>query len=192
MVSAFGELTGKNAIKKMHKMMLNDPEGALILRDRPIISSKLINLDLLAQLPEKSFGREYVQFLERNDITPDTRKPVYFIEDEELAYVMCRYRQIHDFIHCILGMRTNMLGEVTVKIFEAIQLGLPMCWLAGYFGALRLGPKHTEKYLSTYLPWVIDNAVKSKPLINVYFEKHFSTPIDQLRSELNLNLLDKV
>jgi len=23
-------------------------------------------------------------------------------------------------------MRTNMLGEVTVKIFEAIQLGLPM------------------------------------------------------------------
>ena len=102
---------------------------------------------------------------------------------------MSRYRQIHDFTHCILGMKTNMLGEVTVKIFEAIQLDMPMCWLAGIFGALRLGPKHTEKYLNKNLPWIIDNALKSKPLINVYFEKHFDKPIDQLRAELNLTVL---
>jgi ubiquinone biosynthesis protein Coq4 len=192
MVSAFGELTGKNAITKLYQKMINDPEGSQILKERPIINSKILNLERLSQLPAKSFGKEYVTFLEQNQITPDTRKPVYFLEDQDLAYVMSRYRQIHDFTHCILGMKTNMLGEVTVKIFEAIQLDLPMCWLAGVFGALRLGPKHTEKYLNSYLPWIIDNADKSKPLINVYFEKHFEKPIDQLRAELNLTMLKKV
>ena len=86
-------------------------------------------------------------------------------------------------------MKTNMLGEVTVKVFEAIQLNLPMCWLAGYFGVVRLGPKHTQAYLTRYLPWIVPNARNSRTLLNVYFEKHFEKDIDQLRSELNLTTL---
>ena len=74
-------------------------------------------------------------------------------------------------------------------MFEAVQLGMPMCWMGGLFGVLRLGPKHTEIYLNKYLPWILVNAQNSKPLINVYFEKHFETPIDQLRSELNLTTI---
>lgn len=189
MVSAFGELTGKRAIKNMHRMMQNDPEGAQILRDKPIVTSQILDIDNLSRLPDNTFGKEFVQYLDRNNITVDSRKPVLFVDDPELAYVICRYRQIHDFTHCLLNMKTNMLGEVTVKIFEAIQLGLPMCWLAGYFGVLRLGPKHTEAYLNKNLPWIIDNALKSKPLINCYFEKHLEKPIDQLRSELNISPL---
>ena len=76
-------------------------------------------------------------------------------------------------------------------MFEAIQLGMPMCWLGGMFGVLRLGPKHTQVYLDSYLPWILVNAQNSKPLINVYFEKHFHTPIDQLRESLNLTTLIK-
>ncbi len=67
-----------------------------------------------------------------------------------------------------------------MKVFEAIQLGMPMCWLGGFFGVLRLGPKHTEAYLNDYLPWVLESAQRAKPLINVYFEKHLDKPIDQL------------
>ena len=189
MISAFGELTGDRALPSIRRLMLQDPEGEQILRDRPVINSSTVDFARLAKMPERSFGKEYLAFLDRNKITPDSRKPVHFIEDEELAYVMQRYREIHDFTHCILGMRTNMLGEVTVKIFEAVQLNLPMCWLGGYFGVLRLGPKHTEAYLSKNLPWVLENAIKSKPLICVYFEKHFETPIDELRARLNLTAI---
>ncbi len=84
-----------------------------------------------------------------------------------------------------------VLGEVTVKVFEAIQLGMPMCWLGGFFGVLRLGPKHTEVYLNDYLPWVLESAQRAKPLINVYFEKHLDKPIDQLRAELSLTTLEE-
>lgn len=191
MINTFGELTGQYSIKKVYEQMRSDPEGSQILADKPIINSETVDLKHLATLPVNSFGREYVEFLERNKITPDSRKPVKFIEDYELAYVMTRYRQIHDFTHCILGLKTNMLGEVTVKVFEAIQLGMPMCWLGGMFGVLRLGPKHTQAYLDSYLPWILVNAQNSKPLINVYFEKHFNTPIDQLRQSLNLTTLVK-
>jgi len=189
MISAFGELTGQQALPRIRRMMQSDPEGRQILNERPVVNSNTVDLIKLQTYPEKTFGREYVEFLQRNKITPDSRKPVHFVEDEELAYVMRRYREIHDFTHCILDMKTNMLGEVTVKIFEAIQLGLPMCWLAGLFGSLRLGPKHSQLYLNRNLPWIIDNARKSKPLINVYFERHFNKPIDVLRAELNLTLL---
>lgn len=37
--------------------------------------------------------------------------PTKFIDDEELAYVIQRYREVHDLMHTLLGMPTNMLGE---------------------------------------------------------------------------------
>lgn len=44
-------------------------------------------------------------------VTPDTRVDVKFVDNEELAYVMQRYREVHDLLHTLLGMPTNMLGE---------------------------------------------------------------------------------
>ena len=186
MISAFGELTGKYALQNVLKQMRNDAEGAQILRDRPIINSATIDLVALEKLPPTTFGYQYCKFLRDNNITPDSRKPILFVDDPDLAYVILRYRQIHDFTHCLLGMKTNMLGEVTVKVFEAIQLNLPMCWLGGLFGVLRLGPKHTEKYLSTHLDWIIENGKRSRPFINIYFEKHLERSFDDLKAECNL------
>jgi len=72
--------------------------------------------------------------------TAEERPAVAFVDDVELAYVMRRYRETHDVFHCLLGMPTNLLGEVAVKWVEAIQLGLPMCVSGGLFGAARLYP----------------------------------------------------
>lgn len=80
------------------------------------------------------------QLISQN-VTPDSRMQVKFINDPELMYVMTRYRECHDLVHTILGMPTNMLGEVTVKWIEAINIGLPMCYGGAIFGAMRLRPK---------------------------------------------------
>ena len=66
---------------------------------------------------------------------------MHFVDDEELAYVMQRYREVHDLTHTLLGMKTNLLGEITVKWVEGLQFGLPMCVTAGVFGPIRLKPK---------------------------------------------------
>lgn len=44
-------------------------------------------------------------------VSPDTRMPPKFVDDEELAYVIQRYREVHDLIHTLLGMPTTILGE---------------------------------------------------------------------------------
>lgn len=186
MIATFGETSAVFTLNNIRNKMLSDSEGSLILTERPVINTKTVKLDYLSKLPENTFGKQYFNLLERDNITPDSRKPVQFVEDDELAYVMQRYREIHDFTHCLLGMRTNMLGEVTVKWFEAIQLNLPMCWLAGTFGSLRLGPKDSKKYINYYLPWIIDNALKSRFMMNVYYERYFDVPMDELRNTLNL------
>ena len=35
----------------------------------------------------------------------DERAQVRFVDDPELAYVMLRYRQVHDFWHVLAGMK---------------------------------------------------------------------------------------
>lgn len=50
-------------------------------------------------------------FLLCQHVTPDSRADVKYVDNEELAYVMQRYREVHDLLHTLLGMPTNMLGE---------------------------------------------------------------------------------
>jgi ubiquinone biosynthesis protein COQ4 len=56
-------------------------------------------------------------------LTPDTRHPVAFIDDVELAYIMRRYREIHDLTHVTLGMPINMLGKIFLSFicFEKMK-----------------------------------------------------------------------
>jgi hypothetical protein len=49
-------------------------------------------------------------------VTPDSRSQVQFVDDVELAYVVQRYREVHDLFHTVLGMPTNMLGNSHFKI----------------------------------------------------------------------------
>lgn len=64
----------------------------------------------------------------------------------KLLNCLLRYRETHDLTHTLLEMKPNLLGEVTVKYFEAIQLGLPMCISAAIFGAIRLNEKYLLKF----------------------------------------------
>ncbi|KAK2165516.1 hypothetical protein LSH36_49g07013 [Paralvinella palmiformis] len=126
MVATLGETTGYLALIRLQQKMLADPVGAEILRERPRINTKTVDMEYLRNLPEDTFGRAYVLWLDTNRASPDERLPVHFVDDPDLAYVMQRYREIHDLIHTVLGMPTNMLGEIVVKWVEAIQLGLPI------------------------------------------------------------------
>lgn len=93
----------------------------------------------------KRFTIQTFSFLERLNTSPDARPAVKYIDNLEHLYVMQRYRETHDFTHIALEQKTNMLGEVTVKYFEGIQYGLPMCVTGGIFGGARLMKKFFEQ-----------------------------------------------
>uniref|UniRef100_H2Y7F8 Ubiquinone biosynthesis protein COQ4 homolog, mitochondrial n=1 Tax=Ciona savignyi TaxID=51511 RepID=H2Y7F8_CIOSA len=143
MVAVCSETTACKALEYMQDKMQNNSTGRRILDEKPRINTSTVDLKLLRALPESTFGRQYVNMLNRYKITPDSRKEVKFVDNPDLAYVMQRYRETHDFNHLLLGQRTDLRGEVNVKWFEAIQTTLPMCWLAAIGGTTRVKSKKT-------------------------------------------------
>lgn len=56
--------------------MMAHPEGRQIMKDRPIVSSQTVNLDHLLSLRRGTLGREYVEWLQRSNLSPDSREKV--------------------------------------------------------------------------------------------------------------------
>uniref|UniRef100_A0A8C7HMC6 Coenzyme Q4 homolog (S. cerevisiae) n=1 Tax=Oncorhynchus kisutch TaxID=8019 RepID=A0A8C7HMC6_ONCKI len=122
--SVLGETTGHLALITLWDRTRGDPEVHTILIERPRIRLSTLDLSKMAFLPDGSSGREYLRFLEDNTVTPDSRADVKFVDNEELVYVMQRYREVHDLLHSLLGLPTNMLGEsatIEVGFIDYIQ-----------------------------------------------------------------------
>lgn len=73
-------------------------------------------------LPDGSFGKAYADFMEQRGFQAGDRPPVRFVDDEELAYVATRYREVHDFWHVLFGCPTNIGGELALKAVEFVQV----------------------------------------------------------------------
>uniref|UniRef100_A0A915MCV0 Ubiquinone biosynthesis protein COQ4 homolog, mitochondrial n=1 Tax=Meloidogyne javanica TaxID=6303 RepID=A0A915MCV0_MELJA len=178
MIATMGETTvPKSLLIHIRDRMANDVTGSELLKKQPRITEKTFCREYLAKLPDGTLGREYLRFLNKLHTSPDARPPVQFVDDLELVYVMQRYRETHDFNHLLLQMPTTMLGEVTVKYFEAIQLGLPMCIAAAIFGGIRLGPKHRKQLLERNLPWILEQALEGRFLLAIDWENRFEQNI---------------
>jgi ubiquinone biosynthesis protein COQ4 len=103
-VAALGETTGINALQQLRDAMLLSTTGRKILRTRPLINTQTIDFAVLSTLPKDTFGYAYHDFLVTYNVSPETRVDVKFVGDEELAYVMLRYRECHDFFHVLTGL----------------------------------------------------------------------------------------
>eukprot|EP00123_Amoebidium_parasiticum_P004598 comp15888_c0_seq2/m.13238 comp15888_c0_seq2/g.13238 ORF comp15888_c0_seq2/g.13238 comp15888_c0_seq2/m.13238 type:complete len:265 (-) comp15888_c0_seq2:82-876(-) len=186
MIATLGETTGRLALQRMYDRMISHPVGAEILKERPYITSQSVDVDKLRSYPEGTFGREYVRFLDDCHVSPDTRDDVRFVDSVDLAYVMLRYRQIHDFVHTLLDMPISVEAEIAVKWFEMVQTGLPMTMAGSLFGPMRLPPKEMAHVFGVWVPWALKCGAESEFLMNVYFEKHFEENIDDFRRHLRV------
>ncbi|KAF8730649.1 hypothetical protein AX14_005335 [Amanita brunnescens Koide BX004] len=186
MIAALAETTAGGSLPQLRDRMLECSEGRRILRERPRINSSTVNMKQLANYPEGTFGRAYIAWLERCGVTPDTREPVRYISDPELAYVMQRYRECHDFYHCIVNLPVSVEYELALKYFEFANLGLPMTAIAALFGPLRLTPKKREKLFTEYVPWALRCGGSARSLITVYWEERWGQSVEEMKKELRI------
>lgn len=188
LVAALGETTATPFfIYRLRDVMLSSSTGRRILRDRPRITSQTLSLETLRLLPQNSVGRVYASWLAREGVSPDTRKNVKFIDNEECAYVMQRYRDCHDFYHAITGLPVFVEGEVALKTFEFANTLLPMTGLS-VIAAAKLKPRERTRFWQIYLPWAFVNGLRSKELINVYWEEELKKDVEDLRRHLGIEL----
>lgn len=149
------------------------------------MNSKTLSMDYMRRLPENTVGRAYADWLDREGVSPDTRSEVQYIDDEECAYVMQRYRECHDFYHALTGLPIVREGEIALKAFEFANTLLPMTGLS-MFAMTTLKPIERKRFWTVYLPWAIKNGVNAKEVINVYWEEELERDVSDLRKELGI------
>ena len=155
-----------------------------MLRERPDFK-QWVDLDTLRKLPASSLGGAYAEFMDRNRLDPLSRTPVRYIDDEELAYVMARYRDVHDLLHVLLSFdEVSVESEVHLKVAESVITGLPMTVLAALVGPLRLSGPARKQLWTRVLPWARQSC--SVRMLTYPYERHMADELLQVRQELGI------
>lgn len=189
LIAVFGETSAISPVlRKLRDQMLADSTGRRILRERPRITSKTLDLDYLRKLPATTIGGNYMKWLDQENVSPDTRLSVRYVDEPELAYVMQRYRECHDFYHAITGLPVVMEGEVAVKAFEFANTGIPMTGLAAASEPFKLKPDERQRVFEVYGPWALTNGLRAESLMNVYWEEILERDADEVRAELGIDM----
>lgn len=189
MVAALSEVTGHVALQNLLQQMKQDENGMgqRILTERPVVSKATIDIQKLKSMEGNTFGYAYATFLESHNFDPDLRAKVQYIQNEELEYVMLRYRQCHDFYHVITDLPPTIPGELALKYVELFQTGLPVCALSATVGSWKLKDEEERNlWRELYLPWSIQVGKEGTRWMNIYWEELFDRDIDELRKELNI------
>ncbi len=193
MIALLGELTSSSALPLIRTRMLESASGRRILEERPRIrfsgsaSGELAlhgSASSLGSLPEGSFGHAYGQFLLRHDFSPEDRAEVKFVEDGELAYILQRYREVHDFWHVLADLPPSVPGEIAIKWLEMVQTGLPVAALSALVAPLRLTHAERSLLLNVYLPWAVKTGSSCAYLLSVPYEDLLGSPLSQVRKDL--------
>jgi len=50
--------------------------------------------------------------------------------------------------------------------------------------------RQREQYVKHYLPWAIQTGLNSNFMLNIYFEKRWEQPMEELHKELNIKPLE--
>lgn len=210
-VAALGEVTGSFALRRLLQQMRQHPTGRLVLQDKPLVTKATIPHERFLEEAQTidatppddvTFGQAYGHFLLDHGFDPDERKSVQHISGEEdvedLAYVMMRYRQCHDYWHTLTGLPPTVLGELGLKWLELFQTGLPIAALSGTVGSLGLSYKEQHILWNLYLPWAIrvhqqQQAIDANgSMLTVYYEQEFDTPLQELRQRIGMEAAPKV
>jgi len=144
-----GETTGSVALAELRDKMLADPVGREILEKQPRITTETVPVQkILETHSPDTFGYAYAQFMSGHGFYSDDRPAAFvfiyywpfsyppfnrptvrLVDDPTLAYVMQRYREVHDFWHVLSGFETTVEAEVALKWFEFFQTGSSLLYI---------------------------------------------------------------
>jgi ubiquinone biosynthesis protein COQ4 len=193
MVALLGDATAGPALRALAArvrlanpwLLPSDDQGRCCPRRFPEVS-----LDELLALPERSLGREYARFMADRHFDPADRDTVdaRLVPEQDLAWVLQRYRDVHDLWHVLNAMPTTLLGELGQKWFEAVHTGLPVAILSSLMGPVQLKPAERRVLFRDLVPWALKAGSSAVNLLAVRYEDCLHRDIDDLRGEWKIIL----
>jgi len=126
---------GRREFERSFQRFAATGSGRALLESRPSLLAALSDRDALARLPDGSFGRAYLDYLDRNGFSADgllvvqNRVEAMWRRDEGMPALdplrlWFRDRMIlqHDLFHVFTDYGTDELGEGTLLAFSLAQL----------------------------------------------------------------------
>jgi ubiquinone biosynthesis protein COQ4 len=161
--------------------------GARLLAERPNILDRLQDRAWLASLPAKSLGRAYLEFMQRDGLTPEFLVEASNVESgeaipDEADYIGRRMRDTHDLWHVVTGYKGDLLGEAAVLTFTFAQttnLGIGV--FAGV-AALMADEPHARRLLLD----AFARGLRAAWLPGVEWEKLLAEDLDAVRLQLRV------
>lgn len=188
MLASIGDMTGESQLNRMHDSLKKTSDGRLLLSEKPLISRESLNYSKLRLMDENTLGKHYITFMDKHSFSPDDRSKVKYINDTELAYVMVRYRQVHDFWHVLVDLPPTVVGEVALKWYEWKLTKLPVCAISSLLGPLALSNSDKMLILNKYLPWIHRSNAKCNDMLCYRYELNLHKSIEDVRKELNIEV----
>ncbi len=109
----------------IYDRVMADPVGRWILHEGRSLHPTLLGFDRLRALPQGSLGREYLRFMEDNDIDivsfaeASWRNMAREDYANGAAWTLAnRLRDIHEIVHVVSGYGTDVLGEMCELAFN--------------------------------------------------------------------------
>lgn len=191
LVATVGDLTSGPMLHYLRGRMSSTPDGRDMLNTLypprfPEHGS--VSLISMRDLPDGSLGREYARFMDSRGFTPESRLAVRFVDDPVDAWVLQRYRDVHDLWHVLTGMPTTVLGELAQKWFEAAQTGLPVAVMSAVVGPLRLKSEDRRLLMTELVPWAISCGRRAPDLLSIRYERRLGDNVDDLRREWGITM----
>jgi ubiquinone biosynthesis protein COQ4 len=149
---------GGNDFERSFHRFAASAGGRRLLAQRPSLADALSDRAALEALPEESFGRAYLAYVDRNGFEP---RGLLAVQDRVRArweaeegtppldplrrWFQERIILSHDLFHVLTDYGTDDVGEATLLAFSLAQLGGRAQWLLTVGAALevarRLGPR---------------------------------------------------
>jgi ubiquinone biosynthesis protein Coq4 len=167
-----------------------EPASTALVEERYV--GEPYDLDSLLQLPPGSLGWTYAKVLSTLNYDPQfyRRREI----NSDIDYINQRVRKTHDLHHILTGFSFDDCGEFGVISVSIGQIQYPayqlLCLLGSFLSFATNAPsKGTEAPLAYNFDLITQGiriARKAKPLFPVKFEEGLDRPIEEWRTELNI------
>jgi ubiquinone biosynthesis protein COQ4 len=182
------ETTGRARFRRVLDDLRATAEGRALLSERPELCGAQVDYAWLRGLPASTLGGAYVRHLDDNGLSAELQaSETTHVDDDDVAYLMRRFRQTHDVWHPLTTLGPKPHEEVTIHAFSYGQLRLPVSALIVSLGGLKHGvlERRWHLVLRGFLA-AYRAGLDARPLIGVHWETMWERPIDELRSRYNI------
>jgi ubiquinone biosynthesis protein COQ4 len=188
-------------IKDNFDRFVASEHGPRLLEKRPDLLTVLDDREALRRLPEESFGRAYLAYMESagmatagyfNDMAEIGRCAQDFGWDEDVTWFMERQAALHDIFHVLSGYDQSIEGEFGVFLFTAGQY--PYKFILATFLLLFGGVPTKFRYRrwAKFLRGAYLHGRNAKRIGHADLENLLPKPLSEVRKELNITEFDEL